>query len=210
MQIKQTLVKLLLILLPVAAASQSTYLPQDDKAEILMERMEIKARSDSFFNFSKTKPFTRQHTVSAVSNYLQKYGNNSLSKTDRYNAERVMLNNLEYVPEADRGKYNSKKPVLNHFYKTPANLYEVHVKDFDLVINPAEVFDFFSGQEPRQVASAIQLGWRTGTKMIRHELLLGEIRTAKVASRQTGAADIHLSGNANRDRPLARIENVKL
>ena len=136
MQIKQTLVKLLLILLPVAAASQSTYLPQDDKAEILMERMEIKARSDSFFNFSKTKPFTRQHTVSAVSNYLQKYGNNSLSKTDRYNAERVMLNNLEYVPEADRGKYNSKKPVLNHFYKTPANLYEVHVKDFDLVINP--------------------------------------------------------------------------
>jgi hypothetical protein len=135
MQIKQTLVKLLLILLPAAAASQSTYLPQDDKAEILMERMEIKAKSDSFFNFSKTKPFTREHTVAAISNYLQKYGN-KLSKTDRYNAERVMLNNLEYIPEADRAKYNSKKPILNRFYKTPANLYEVHVKDFDLVINP--------------------------------------------------------------------------
>lgn len=99
-----------------------------------MERLEIKARSDSFFNFSKTKPFTRQHVVSAVSNYLQKYGNSSLSKTDRYNAERLMMNNVEYLPEPY--KFSSKKPILKNFYKTPANLYEVHVKDFDLVINP--------------------------------------------------------------------------
>ncbi|MEK7225080.1 MAG: hypothetical protein AAB221_05305, partial [Bacteroidota bacterium] len=108
--------------------------PQDDKSNILMERLEIKARSDSFFNFSKTKPFTRQHVVSAVSNYLQKYGNNSLSKTDRYNAERLMMNNVEYLPEPY--KFSSKKPILKSFYKTPANLYEVHVKDFDLIVNP--------------------------------------------------------------------------
>lgn len=101
-----------------------------------MERMEIKSRSDSFFNFSKTKPFTRLHTVNAVNHYLQQ-NSNSLSIVDAYNAQRVMMDNLEYIPEAERGKYASKNPWFKRFYKTPANLYEVHVKDFDFVINPA-------------------------------------------------------------------------
>ena len=136
MQIKKTLARLLVILFPFVAASQSTYLPQDDKAGILMERLEIKSRTDSFFNFSKTNPFTRLHVVNAVSHYLQQYGNKSLSKVDAYNLQRLMMNNLEYVPEADRTKYASKKPILKRFYTSPANLYEVHIKDFDLVINP--------------------------------------------------------------------------
>lgn len=135
MQFKQTLVRLALILLPISAFSQSTYLPQGDKATILMERMEIKRKTDSFFNFSKTKPFSRRHTVNAVSHYMQQFGK-TLSKVDAYNANRVFMNNLEYIPEADRAKYASKKPVLKNFYTTPASLYEVHIKDFDLVINP--------------------------------------------------------------------------
>jgi hypothetical protein len=136
MQFKQTLVRLAFILLPFSVFSQFTYLPQDDKANILMERLEIIARSDSFLNFSKTKPHTRQHAVNAVTAYLQQYANPSLSKTDRYNAERLMMNNLEYVPAADQAKYASKKTIAKNFYKTPANLYHVHVKDFDLIINP--------------------------------------------------------------------------
>ncbi|MEQ1675539.1 MAG: hypothetical protein ABL876_02485 [Chitinophagaceae bacterium] len=135
MQFKQTLVRLALILLPISAFSQSTYLPQGDKATILMERMEIKSKTDSFFNFSKTKPFSRRHTVNAVSHYMQQFGK-TLSKVDAYNANRVFMNNLEYIPEADRAKYASKKPILKNFYTTPASLYEVHIKDFDLVINP--------------------------------------------------------------------------
>ncbi len=136
MQIRKTLSRLLLILFPFAAASQSTFLPQDDKAGILIERLEIKSRTDSFFNFSKTKPYSRFHVVNAVSHYLQQNGNKSLSKVDAYNVQRLMMNNLEYVPEADRIKYASKKPILKRFYTSPANLYEVHIKDFDLVINP--------------------------------------------------------------------------
>jgi hypothetical protein len=46
------------------------------------------------------------------------------------------MNNLEWVPETDRPNFNSKKPIWKNFYRTPANLYEAHVKDFDLVINP--------------------------------------------------------------------------
>lgn len=136
MQIKKTIARLLVILFPYAAAAQSTYLPQDDKAGILMERLEIKSRADSFFSFSKTRPFTRLHVVNAVSHYLQQNGNKSLSKVDAYNVQRLMMNNLEYLTAADRLKYASKKPVLKRFYTSPANLYEVHITDFDLVINP--------------------------------------------------------------------------
>jgi hypothetical protein len=140
MQIKKTLSKLLVILFPCITAAQNTYLPQDDKANILMERMEIKSRSDSFFNFSKTRPYTRQHVVNAVSHYLQLIGNKSLSKVDAYNVKRLMMNNPEWIPAAERTKYASKKPILKRFYTTPANLYEVHTKDFDLIINPVIQF----------------------------------------------------------------------
>ncbi|HWR33520.1 MAG TPA: hypothetical protein VN451_08345, partial [Chitinophagaceae bacterium] len=127
---------LISVLISADITAQSTYLPQGDKANILMDRMEVKSRNDSFFNFSKTRPFTRLHTVNAVNHYLKQNGSN-LSKVDAYNAQRVMIDNQEYIPVADRIKYASKNPWFKRFYKTPGNLFEVHVKDFDLIINPA-------------------------------------------------------------------------
>lgn len=101
-----------------------------------MERFEIKARNDSFFNFSKTRPFSRKHVVAAVSHYIMGDGLTKLTKVDGYNVQRVMVNNMEWLSEGGRSLYASRKPILKSFYKTPANLYEVHVKDFDLVVNP--------------------------------------------------------------------------
>jgi hypothetical protein len=140
MQVKQTLVRLSFILLPFSLTAQTTYLPAGDKANILMERLEIKARTDSFFNFSKTKPYSRKHTVDAVNHFVMGGNIVKLSKVDAYNAQRVTINNLEYTSEGGRGLFASKKPILKSFYKTPANLYEVHVKDFDLVVNPVIQF----------------------------------------------------------------------
>lgn len=136
MQFKQTLVRLLLIFCPVVATAQTTYLPQGDKANIVMDRWEIIAGKDSAFNFSKTKPFGRRQVIGAAENFVKRVGANSLSKVDAYNLRSLYLNNLEYVPAADLVLYKSKKPILKNFYTSPANLYEVHVKDFDLVINP--------------------------------------------------------------------------
>jgi hypothetical protein len=144
MQFKQTLVRLALILLPFSVFSQTTYLPPGDKANTLMERFEIKSRTDSFFNFSKTKPFSRKHVVNAVTNYTQTKGA-TLSKVDAYNVQRLFMNNIEWVAEGDRMKYASKKPIAKNFYRTPANLYEVHVKDFDLIVNP--VFQYTISKE---------------------------------------------------------------
>ncbi len=136
MQFKKTLVRLLLILFPLIGEAQTTYLSQGDKANILLERLEIKAGKDSILNFSQTKPWSRKQAFSGVQHYMQQSGGKSLSKTDIYNVRSFYLNNLEWLPAAELAQYNSKKPIAKSFYKTPANLYEAHVKDLDLVINP--------------------------------------------------------------------------
>jgi len=146
MQIKQSgpnplkgLIKLFLslsFLTPVTANSQTTFLQQGTEESILIGRMEIKAQKDSVLNFSKTKPFSRKTII-------QKFTDGSLdniinqSKADQYNYRRVLVNNPEW---ADLSAYQSKKPWGKNFYKTPGTLYEVHVKDFDLVLNPVLQF----------------------------------------------------------------------
>src|SRR5215510_7794210 len=121
MQFKETLVRLLVIFCPFVAVAQTTYLPQGDKQNILLERMEIKAGTDSVFNFSKTKPFSREQFMPKLMDTWFKESAN-LSKVDRYNLRSVMLNNQEYVIGAghDIAPFKSKKPILKAFYKTPA------------------------------------------------------------------------------------------
>ena len=137
MQFKKTLVRLALFLFPLSAISQSTYLPQGDKQNVLLERLEIKAGTDSVLNFSKTKYFNRsKYVINGVKSYLQKAGETNLSKVDAHNLRSLYLNNTEWLTADERDQYKSKKPILKNFYTTPANLYEVHVNDFDLVVNP--------------------------------------------------------------------------
>jgi hypothetical protein len=145
MQYKQTLLRLALLLTPFFSFSQTTYLPQGDKAAILLERMEIKGQNDSLLNFSKTRPYSRRSVIYAagiLSNTMQ------FSKVDNYNLNSLYKNNIEWV--TDPATIQSKKPALKKFYKTPANLYEVHVKDFDLAINPVLQFQFSKENNNRQ------------------------------------------------------------
>jgi hypothetical protein len=134
-----------LLICPFLSIGQTTYLPQGDKANVLMERWEIKAKTGSVFNFSKNKPYSRRHVVNAANAYVNRFGSASLSKVDAYNLQSLYRNNLEWIPEEERVKYLSKKPILKNFYKTPANLYEVHTQDFDLIVNP--VFQYTLSKE---------------------------------------------------------------
>lgn len=141
MQFKQTLARLFFIIFPVLAFSQNTYLPQGSKENILVERLEILGQKDSILNFSKTKPWNRIQIVRGALAFKQNHPAVSLSKTDEYNLQSLYLNNIEYLPEEQRNSIKSKK-AIGKFYRTPANLYEVHVKDFDLVINPIIQFQY--------------------------------------------------------------------
>ena len=136
-----------LLLLAVAGASaQYTYLPAGDKQNILLERLEIKAGTDSVLNFSKTRPFNRKNYVlNGLERYLAQPGRAPLSKVDQYNVERAFLNNLLELEDSQRIRYKSRKPIAKRFFQTPANLYEVHTRDFNLVVNP--VFQYTLSKE---------------------------------------------------------------
>lgn len=128
-----------LFLFPVCVFAQTTFLPQGDKQNILLERLEIKAQTDSILNFSKTKPFSRKLLLAGIDNYARNNPSsfaNGLTRIDGYNLERLYLNNIDFLSDSLKNTIRSKKPILKHFYKTPANLFEVHQKDFDLIINP--------------------------------------------------------------------------
>ncbi|MFN2458018.1 MAG: capsule assembly Wzi family protein [Chitinophagaceae bacterium] len=166
MQFKQTLVRLLFLILPATLNAQTTYLPQGAKENILIERLEIKAQTDSALNFSKTKPYSRKHVIPTIGNYYrtgkfikeageipatldsQDYSRSEvaadLSNVDLYNAYSAMVNNLEWAI-GNRTEYSSKKPIANHFYQSPANLYEVLTEDFFLAVNP--VFQYVIAKE---------------------------------------------------------------
>ena len=136
MQFKQTRVRLLFIfsvprymmswifligamsfIAPGSLFSQATYLPQGDKSYILLDRLEIKTGKDSAFNFSKTKPFSRQHAVDAVRNLMSQGSGPALSKTDAHNLRSFYLNNLEYIPEEKAEPYEKAHaglPLVQH------------------------------------------------------------------------------------------------
>jgi hypothetical protein len=135
---------LFLFIIPMMASSQTTFLPQGDKANIFLERMEIKMGKDSVLNFSKTKPLIRKYVVNHIYEYDHQYGL-KLSKSDAYNLKSLYESNIEYIPDQERDQYKSKKPFLKSFYKTPANLLEVHAKDFDFELNP--VFQYIVSRE---------------------------------------------------------------
>lgn len=141
MQYKQTLLRLAILFAPFAAKSQTTYLPQGAKENILIERLEIRAGTDSVLNFTKTKPYSRKQIIPRIGRIDSIV---TLSKVDDYNLYSAMVSNIEWAT-GERTEYISKKPWGKHFYQTPANLYEVNTTDFFLAINP--VVQFTVGKE---------------------------------------------------------------
>jgi len=132
--------RLLLVLIPFFASSQSAYLPQGNKHSQLLTRLEILLQNNPSLNLSTAKPLLRKMIVETIENdSLISLGALSLSVVDRYNLNSLLMNNAEWVT-GDRSDFASKKPIGKTFYKTPANFFEVKEKDFFLAINPIVQF----------------------------------------------------------------------
>lgn len=140
--------------LPFAGLSQTTYLPQDARENVLLERLEIKRQKDSILNFSKTKPFNRKQTLIGIQHYKNLYDNDNVIMTlfksiDASNQNMLLIKNSEYVEDSflshNQYLFTAKKTFLNTFYKSPANFYEVNTKDFFLAVNP--VIQYYVGKE---------------------------------------------------------------
>jgi hypothetical protein len=137
----------LLLLLQITTNSlfsQSNYIPQGSKEYILLDRLEIKAQKDTVLNFSNIKPFNRKWWVNRLEAIRADSIPVNLTSIDKYNIDRALLNNLEWVT-TDKSAFQSKKSLWNTFYKTPANFVEVDQKDFYLSVNP--VLQLFYGKE---------------------------------------------------------------
>jgi hypothetical protein len=135
MQIIKSIRILGLLLLPMAAFSQSSYLPLGDKAYDLLDRLEIKS-GDPNLNFSTVKPYNRRLVTKEVEyiDSLAAAGAIKLTDIDKYDMQRFLMNNLEWA--TPRPEFTSKHLIGHTFYQTPANLYAVNTKDFFLAINP--------------------------------------------------------------------------
>lgn len=142
MQIIKSVRLLALLLFPMCAFSQSSYIMMGTKDYKLLDRLEIKTGNPNLL-YSTVKPFNRRLITKEVENIdsLVWVGDSStlnLTQIDRYNMQRLLMNNSEW--STFKEEYASKKPILKHFYKTPANLYEVNTKDFYLAVNPVIQF----------------------------------------------------------------------
>ncbi|MGZ8545576.1 MAG: hypothetical protein ACXWV0_09785, partial [Flavisolibacter sp.] len=160
------------LLSPGKAGAQTTYLPQDARENVLLERMQIKKQNNPVLNFSTARPFSRQHVVPVVENEffpffkqlapslplsipyredtlqvnsdtaLQAYYKKSGYSKVDYHNARQLLMNSS---EWASRNFSSRKKFLNHFYKSPGHFYEVNTKDFFLSLNP--VFQYYVGKE---------------------------------------------------------------
>ena len=150
MQIIKSFVKLLVFILPISAAAQSTYLNQGSREAHFIDRLEIKQQTNTDLNFSTLRPFNRKYIVreatfldSARMGYRDSSGIDKyrewtdldLSAVDEYNLQSLLMNNSEWVT-TPKENFMSNKPVLKSFYKTKANFFEINNKDIFLAINP--------------------------------------------------------------------------
>jgi len=123
--------------LSFSAFTQSTYLAPGDKQAYILSRMEILMGKDSILNFSKNQPLNRQKYIVAALPSIEAFQeNNDPSEADKYNLRSLYLNNQEFLSSEQREDFKSKKPFWKKLFTSPANLFETHSKDFDLVINP--------------------------------------------------------------------------
>ncbi len=131
----------LVMFVPALLSAQSSYLIQGGKEEGLLNRLDIRF-SPSYLKFSSIKPYNRRYAVIDVENIdsTSNIPNISLPKhfrlnaVDNYNISSFLMANSEW--STLKPEYQSKKPVLKHFYKTKANAFELKHPDYYLVFNP--------------------------------------------------------------------------
>ncbi len=133
---------------------QSSNISDGSRTEYTMERLEIKSGKANLYH-SSIKPYLREDAVRV--GLLVMKSDTSLSKIEKKNIQDLFNDNNEWLGINDSkitligGRndeqslveigtkspyFKRKKGILKHFYKTPANLFEVNNKDFHFRANP--------------------------------------------------------------------------
>ncbi len=121
--------------------AQSAFVPLDNNAYDIIDRMEIKSGKLSHIIFSSTKPYTRMN-ADAFAEMMDSL-RLPMTSLDRKNLYYIFSDNGEWY---SRGEIMSKDTILRYFYQTKADFFS-HVSDaFMIKIDPE--FNFILGEEP--------------------------------------------------------------
>jgi hypothetical protein len=140
---KNLVLLLVLLLFSFTTFSQSTYLSLDSKHQIFIERMELKAQTDSTLNFSSIQPYNRKFLTEAFSK-IEDEKVVHIDKVDQYNLRSFLMANKEWSSKASAQMLSKRNP-LKKFYASPVNFFETNQSDFFLAVNPVLYFQY--GQE---------------------------------------------------------------
>ena len=136
MQIIKTAANILLFLLPMGLWAQSTYLNQGAREVPLMDRLEILSGDLFSGSFTGLKPFSRKNMLLEARRADSLLGaQGRLTQTDRYELQTLYMNNSEWYT-GDSSAFASRKPILKHFYRNKAHLWELNRKDVYLAVDP--------------------------------------------------------------------------
>lgn len=134
------------LLMTVAAAAQTTFIPGGGYSYPALNRLEIKNGTLSPTYSSGVKPYSRRAvagfsrwvdsldaaTAMTSSSYWSGLG---LTETDRYQLGKLEADNAEWLPEGGEVA-PSQTPFLKVFYRDKANFFAVRNPDFFMAVNP--------------------------------------------------------------------------
>ncbi len=156
--------------------SQSANLSDGSMSTYFMDRYEIIANHNFDFH-SSIRPYLREDAVRVGERLL--ISDSLLTSLDKRNIQYIFNENNEWLgidktditliggknsevslndASIQHLKFKRRKPLLKHFYKTPANLFEVNTKDFHFRANPMLNLGYANAQNDAQPVFLNQRG----------------------------------------------------
>ena len=146
-QIRQCSLALGVLLLSISGISQQVYWMPGDPINHTLRRMEIIGKPSATPDFTKCWPAGRSESLHRARTYAtNQYGH--LSAADQWNIGAIVQGSLTLPPASSDSIQEVQimpRKKWGPFFQRSSHLYEAHVKDFDLVINP--VLAFSQGKE---------------------------------------------------------------
>jgi hypothetical protein len=126
---KYWIVLFLLITAASSAFAQSANAPLNYEYYHLINRFELKQGRFSKTFHSAVKPYQRIK----IASFLDDIDIISLNERDKFNLGYLANDNWEYMVSIDN---ESRRPILNSFYRVKSDFFHVQREDFDLHVNP--------------------------------------------------------------------------
>lgn len=131
---------ILVLVTPFAGVAQSDNLTLNTKDYTLMDRLDVRLKSDSTLVFSTVKPFNRKTFTERVA-YIDSLDAAGalpirLSAVDRYDIRCFLMENNEWAPTRYLDSFKLRHPILKTFYETPAHMFAVDTKELTLRADP--------------------------------------------------------------------------